>query len=654
MVRQVTNSYIETGLQKNAMYWWTGQVVDESTWVPNEVLENHEKGAQAGHGKRYRVRIFGRDSEVKVVPDQQLDMADVIVPVTAGTGHGGYGETVCLSQGSYVCGWFWDGTEGRQPVILGALPNNPENQLFGGDPEEGFIPRTGYDGLTGPKSAAEKDIRVTEPEGENEKPIKESKSVAPNEIVSRDNQQALDGQEKSPRKRNIECEGGGGPVKGVQGFIQRALATIKRIQSLASTAVETANSILANISNITNMVAGAVASLFKMIVGKMRGFVLTKINNGLKDAGQMLPPSLRQVFSAGASETTDTLACVFQKIMDTLFSMAKDMFTSLVDNYVMAPMCAAEKMVGDMIGNVLGEITGAVNSAVSGIAGLVGQGSSIISSAMSVLDIIVGLLNFLKCDSTPDCEYKDEWSFWDGSSVSAAVSEGLAGIVDDVARGLGGGAGAACNTSQLPSGPPTIEFGGGGGTGLAANLIMAGGQIMGVDFSNLGSGFKYSPSISINNPSGKGGGSKIQLITQDGNDPNSPADTSFKEGDNIQIIGALVVEPGSNYLDEPDGSTNISKPDESVYRDPDGKYEVKKPDEVIEIPYSEEEYEGNDPSIALPVDTEVQVFDPDGNVIQVIQGQGPTAPIKIPNGGTLTVPTPINSFKTTCATHNCQ
>ena len=55
--------------------------------------------------------------------------------------------------------------------------------------------------------------------------------------------------------------------------------------------------------------------------------------------------------------------------MDTLFSMAKDMFTALVDNYVMAPMCAAEKMVGDMIGNILGEITGAVNSAVSGIYG---------------------------------------------------------------------------------------------------------------------------------------------------------------------------------------------------------------------------------------------------------------------------------------------
>ena len=646
MVRQVSQNHTNTGAPKNIMYWWTGQVVDESTWVGNEVLQNHQKDEVKGYGKRYRVRIFSRDSEVKVVPDAQLDMADVVLPVTAGTGHGGYGETVCLSQGSWVTGWFLDGAEGRQPRILGCLPNNPRISLFGGDPEEGYVNRTGYDGKTGPKDVAEKDIQTDPPEGENEKPINENKSADASELTSKENQQLQDGKEKSPRKKNIECEGGGGPVKGVQGFIQRALATIKRIQSLASTAIETANSILANISNITNMVAGAVASMFKMIVGKMRGFILNQINNGLKVVGELIPPSLRQVFSGGASETTDTLACVFQKIMDTLFSMAKDMFTALVDNYVMAPMCAAEKMVGDMIGNILGEITGAVNSAVSGIAGLVGQGASIVSSAMSVLDMIIGLLNFLKCDSTPDCEYKDEWSFWDGSGEAAAVSEFLGQKMDELSQAIPGEPGPECNTSQLPCGPPGISFGGGGGTGLAGNLMMAGGQIMGVDFSSFGSGYTYTPSISITDSCGNGGGSKIELITQDGNNPTSPADTSFKEGTDIQIVGAVVVQPGSGYLDEPDGSTNISEPEDSVYRNPDGKYEVKKPDSIIEIPYNpDEEYDGNHPSIALPVDTEVEVFDPDGNVIQIIEGQGPTIPIKIPNGGTLTVPTPNNLIK---------
>ena len=640
------------------MYWWTGQVVDESTWVSNEVLENHERPDIKGHGKRYRVRIFGRDSEVKVVPDQQLDMADVIVPVTAGSGHGGYGETVCLSQGSWVTGWFWDGVEGRQPVILGALPNNPKTALFGGDPEEGFVNRSGYSGKTGEKSVAEKDIPIADPNSSNSKKIKEHNSVDAGELTSKENQQLQDGKEISPRKKNIECEGGGGPTKGVQGFIQRALATIRRIKSLASTAIETTNSIVATISNITEMVSGAVASLFKLIVGKMRGFVLSKINNGLKDLGQMLPPSLRQVFSAGASETTDTLACVFQKIMDTLFGMAKDMFTSLVDNYVMAPMCAAEKMVGDMIGNILSGVTGAVNSAVNAISGLVGQGASIISQAMSVLDIIAGLLNFLKCDSTPDCEYKDQWSFWDGSSLASDVSEFLGQKIDEISKAIPGEPGPECSTSQLPCGPPGISFSGGGagGQGLAGNLMISGGQIMGVDFSSFGSGYMYSPTINIVDVCANGGGSKIELIIRKPGRPELPVDTSFKESDTgpnisddpIEIIGAVVVQPGSGYLDEPDGSTNISKPEESVFKNPDGKWEVKKPGDVIEIPFNPEGYEGNNPSIALPVDTELEVFDPDGNVIQTIQGQGSTIPIKISNGGTFTVPTPINSFETTC------
>ena len=146
-------------------------------------------------------------------------------------------------------------------------------------------------------------------------PAIESKSADPSELTNADPIQTADGNEVSPRKRNIECEGGSGPLKGVQGFIQRALATIQKLKLFKSTAQSTINSILATASNITNQVAGAVASLFKMIVGKMRGFILNKINAGLKDVGELLPPSLRQAFSSGANNTIDTLACVFQKIM---------------------------------------------------------------------------------------------------------------------------------------------------------------------------------------------------------------------------------------------------------------------------------------------------------------------------------------------------
>ena len=651
MVRRVTSQYNRTGVEKNVMYWWTGQVVDESTWLDNELTPNHPKGAAKGHGKRYRVRIFSRDSEVKIVPDQQLDMADVIIPVTAGSGHGCYSETVVLSQGSWVTGWFWDGAEGRQPVILGSLPNNPDTGLFGGDPPEGYIGRTGLNGLTGPKPIKEEDILAGTASG-TAMPAIESKSADPSELTNADPIQTADGNEVSPRKRNIECEGGSGPLKGVQGFIQRALATIQKLKLFKSTAQSTINSILATASNITNQVAGAVASLFKMIVGKMRGFILNKINAGLKDVGELLPPSLRQAFSSGANNTIDTLACVFQKIMGTLFQMAKGMFEELVDSYVMAPLCAAEKMVGDMIGNILGEITDAVDGAIGAIAGLVDSGFAIVDQAFSVLEIIQGLLNFLKCDATPDCEYKDQWSFWNGSSLSADVSDGIANIMKDISQGVdnalggggegGGGAGAGCNTDQLPCGPPGLSFSGGGGSGLAGNLIMSAGQIMGVDFSSFGSGYSYTPTLSVTDGCGNGGGYKIELLTNDGN--NSSSDTSIKEGENIQIVGAVVVQPGSGYLDEPDGSTNISKPEESIIRYEDDRWEVMKPDDVVEIPYKEDGYD-NCPTIAMPVDTESQVFDPSGNVIQVLTGQGPTTPLPMCNGGTITIPTPPNVFE---------
>ena len=50
-------------------------------------------------------------------------MANVVLPVTAGSGHGGYFETPSLAAGSVVTGFFLDGEGGQEPYIDGILPN---------------------------------------------------------------------------------------------------------------------------------------------------------------------------------------------------------------------------------------------------------------------------------------------------------------------------------------------------------------------------------------------------------------------------------------------------------------------------------------------------------------------------------------------------
>ena len=92
-----------------------------------------------GWGYRYKVRIFGNQTEDKeLVLMNNFPMAEVMYPITAGSGHAGSHQTPNIQQGNYVLGFFKDGFEAQQPVIMGVLGNNAQTALEGKDPEKGF------------------------------------------------------------------------------------------------------------------------------------------------------------------------------------------------------------------------------------------------------------------------------------------------------------------------------------------------------------------------------------------------------------------------------------------------------------------------------------------------------------------------------------
>ena len=72
------------------LYWWMGQIVDDKTWIGN-VSTKKWMGTDelSGWGARYKIAIFGRDPIDKDVSDEYLDWAEVVYPVTAGTGNAG-------------------------------------------------------------------------------------------------------------------------------------------------------------------------------------------------------------------------------------------------------------------------------------------------------------------------------------------------------------------------------------------------------------------------------------------------------------------------------------------------------------------------------------------------------------------------------------
>ena len=101
---------------------------------------------------RVRVRCLGHHTSDRVtLPTADLPWASVVMPVTS-SGISGLGcSPSFLVEGSWVFGYFRDGNNRQEPVVLGSLPGKPAELP---KPGEGFYDPT----LTYPKVAGETDV----------------------------------------------------------------------------------------------------------------------------------------------------------------------------------------------------------------------------------------------------------------------------------------------------------------------------------------------------------------------------------------------------------------------------------------------------------------------------------------------------------------
>lgn len=485
------------------LYWWMGQVVDDDHWYPNSNPKIHEKDDVPGFGCRYKCRIFGRDLESKEhVSDDQLDWAEVVLPTTAGSGHAGSGATPNIRQGAYVLGYYADGILATKPVILAVLPNHSQTALFGGDPEKNFVPRSGYKGSE--KSTAKSNVVCTPSTTPNTPPT--SETPEPNQCVVSIKDQQADGARCHYIPKTTACTKS--ELTGIQLMIRNAIAFINRIKSEVNSFISAASDITSQISGIINDLANFVSSLVKNMIDKIRGYVINKLNAGIKDLVNFLPPNKRPVLEKGVTRGKEVLECLFNKIIAGLVALVKKLLEQIIDKFINAPMCAIENFIGSILSNILGQITGAIQGVISSIEAIIGKIGSIAGNIMSALDVVLGILNFLSCDEPLDCTAGDAWSFWGGAKCAVENARtDLSSHLNKIATGVAGSEPAPpCNTDALPCGPPSISFTGGVGSGALANPIVGVvGNILALDFKSGGKYFT-PPRIDITDGCGIGGG----------------------------------------------------------------------------------------------------------------------------------------------------
>ena len=654
----MTQSFFETeSAHTNIMYWWHGVIVDDKFWsgcADSDISNEHSKLHQArkleerpkkGWGKRYKVSIVGRHYAVKGNPEEAdlLEMAEVVYPVTAGTGLGGSKQTSALRQGAHVIGFYADGKEGRNPVILGAFGVNEQNEpiIFPGDPTQFFQLRSGNKGLCGEKlkPVSEKDQNLET----DRRPIEAIES--PLQVSQSHKTKVEDGNIVEEIKPTFGCE-------TPQGIISQIKSLLNKLSNIINLTKQGLTDLTSSLQSIIQSITSQITGLANGLLDRMNGYLVNKINNGVKDVMNMLPPFLRPDFNLNIQNALDGLSCNFNNIKNAVLNVVKNLVKQFIDNYVNAPLCAATSFLGGLLGNVIGQVNGAVDGAVGAINSILDIGAGFANSALDVVDVALDLLKLFDCDKdSPECPGTVKWSFWRGpNEIAVSVQEGAARLVNNILQEVetvlpGSAEGAAanpCNSRQIPCGPPATQIIGGGGSGAAANPVVSStGKILGLDFSSFGSGFTSSPQMNVVDSCGTGGGAVIQPIMQ-------PTGTfnEFQE-EILELTGAVVLDSGTQYLPAPNGTTGgngliFSQPSDTILFKTgstqviNGKeikgtgYDVYKYGTTFQVKAGDEVY--------LPSATLAEIYNSNSEVVQTLTGLGQITKIDIKFSGTLTAP----------------
>lgn len=609
------NSFNPENIAANSI--WHGQIVDDRAWKDNELRKKFNSPNDIpGYGFRYKVRIIGRDDVNKSVPDDLLEMAEVILPVTAGSGHASSFQTPNLRKGTFVVGYYKDWPDQSEPIILGCLYNNDQNspKLARKNPPKSFVPTSGYYGEVGACYA------IPASKGQL------NEGGAPLLNNSADKQQLDDGKTKTGLDAPTRCEAT--PLRGIQLKIQKLIKDIEKAKNkLNSWETAVQNPIMFRGQQmsvqqyIQTKVADAakdISAFVKTIIDAVRKFVIQKVNSTLKDVYFLVFPNQRPKVKKASEKALELLSCLFNKIIANLLKMVGGFLNQIVDRFINTPLCAVENFVGGLLGKLGGLIGGFVDSILGPISSLIG---SAFSFAGQILGFLQQILGFFLCEETAECAEVKEWSLWDGAGTNGS---GLSLNLDNIfnsAKEIGSNIAKVsdpnnfnfdldfsdvfqdtCNVGPVVCGPPKVSFFGGGGSGAAGNaIISAAGQILGVDI--ISSGFNYSsvPTVTFFDSCGNGDGAVgavnigTVVIPPEGTDGNGTGAGTTTIG----VTGITIIDPGTGYLPGPDGSLGG---DGRTWAEP-GDTIVKREDGTYDPPYKD----GETPINILPGDEVTKV-----------------------------------------------
>ena len=559
---------------KDGFIWWIGQVAPANVWRNDlSKIDTADNDTPEGTAWAYRckVRIIGyHPFDRQVLSDNDLPWAHVMTTGAEGAAQGGVGQTLRLTGGETAFGFFIDGEEAQQPVVVGCIHRNESVNSFPyEDIQNELKPFTGSVGKLrqGPTQQNALNVGTQGSPDTSPTPLPNPGAQAtPGAIPSATSDPALSGNDKLIREDRASAKHAAilssvtvtrenGCNDNVIGKISSALndfiGFIAVLQEFQGSYIDPIANTFVDITQSIKGFANRIIGIIKFVVNNMRSAIINLVTSLFRDfIAKILPLPQHAPVAEATKNIINIIFCLFENLLPQLLQFIENLLTNMVGRVINAPLCAAEEFTAGILGKMMEFLDDLLEPVMSGLDWLLGGLSQISSVLSQVSSVAQQILNFIGCDQLkcepvstwkpltgPLRKYKDSWG------RTLAKLDQLKGVNESIDAAMGftslfGYTGnspfkncskEAINPSRqdsitpLPPGikaavciPPEIKIYGDGVQASAVPIVSSSGSILTVEVLNAGKGYKKPPILQVIDNTNHGSGAEIGATIKNG------------------------------------------------------------------------------------------------------------------------------------------
>ena len=407
---------------KDGFVWWIGRVADAKVWKGIN-LENSFNGDQAF---RCKVRIIGHHPFDNTIKENDLPWAVCLMEATGGNGMGGQSKTFQMEGGETCVGFFMDGEDGQQPVIIGLLHRHAnvkssiDQKTIDAEQSSQFKNAPLYIGNNVPTTNRLRPTTtpISPATASTGIGATTDKKIPSTYLTGISNGQAnveIKGTNISRKPSNC----GNDLIGSITRILQDFIAGISILENAFGQFVDPILNKIVDVTSQIQNVASQIGGIIKLIINSIRSGIFKCIVSLFKKFLALLfktdptSPVTGPIAKKATKTILDQLFCIFENLIDEIIDFVVNMLTNMIGNIVNPSLCVAEQFVSGILAKLMDMIEKAIQPILSGISWLTGGISSITSILQQASTLASQIYSFIGDCGGLKCTQPSEWvSSW--------------------------------------------------------------------------------------------------------------------------------------------------------------------------------------------------------------------------------------------------